>query len=132
MLGTMCLEDAAQAAAGNWQRLSNFVWYGNLDDEWCLIFTHHRDSSLIDQSNTAAITAALKPFLDGDVRPECHGHWMVGWLEGFAIRVYREGVITEAFAKYHELAERLEDYPILDIDDYSRREYEASVENHIA
>ena len=125
-VGTMSLEAAAQAAAGNWQRFPNFISYRHLDDDWCLVFTHHRDSSLLDRSNAASITAALKPFMDGDVRPECHGHWMVGWLEGFAIRVYREGEITEAFAAYHDLAQQLADYPILDEEDFSRREYEAT------
>jgi hypothetical protein len=46
-----------------------------------------------------------------------------------SIRVFRGGQITEAFGRWHELAERLADYPILDEQDYSNREHEATLEN---
>lgn len=48
---------------------------------------------------------------------------------GSAFRVFRDGQITDAFRKYHELAESESQYPILDETDYSNREYEATVEN---
>jgi hypothetical protein len=60
---------------------------------------------------------------------ESHGHWAVGHVDGFSIRVYREGEITDAFRTYHDLAERMADYPILDEEDHSHREYEATLEN---
>jgi hypothetical protein len=50
-------------------------------------------------------------------------------VDGFSIRVYRDGQITDAFRTYHDLADRLADYPVLDEEDYSRREYEATLEN---
>jgi hypothetical protein len=53
----------------------------------------------------------------------------VGYLDGYSIRVFRAGRITEAFKTYHALAERLENYPILDEEGYSRREYEATIAN---
>ena len=60
---------------------------------------------------------------------ESHNHWAVGHIDGFSIRVFRNGEITDAFTKYHELTERLADYPILDEEDYSQREFDATVEN---
>ncbi len=36
---------------------------------------------------------------------------------------------SEAFQKYHELSETMDDYPILNECDYSDREYEATLEN---
>ncbi|HEY2427950.1 MAG TPA: hypothetical protein VGI06_03390, partial [Acidimicrobiales bacterium] len=36
---------------------------------------------------------------------------------------------TDAFRTYHDLAERLADFPVLDEEDYGRREYEATLEN---
>jgi hypothetical protein len=48
---------------------------------------------------------------------------------GISLLVYRRGKITRAFRVYHELAQRLAEYPILDEDDYSKREYEATLEN---
>lgn len=50
-------------------------------------------------------------------------------MDGFSIRVYRDGEITDAFHTYHDLAERLDGYPILDEEGYGRREYEATLEN---
>jgi hypothetical protein len=66
---------------------------------------------------------------DPDVVFESHSHWAVGHVDGFSIRVFRDGEITDAFRTYHELAERLADYPILDESDYGEREYVATVEN---
>jgi len=130
------LEPAAKEAAGNWRTFESFCWHraSELDspDDWFVTYSHHRDSGLIDQSNAAAIEAALKPFMKGenpDVVAEHHHHWAVGWIDGFSIRVFKRGRITKAFRAYHGLAERLADYPVLDEEDYSRREYKATVEN---
>ena len=133
-IGEMKLEDAAQIAAGNWQHFDCFSWHraSEIDDpsEWAIIYTHHRDSGLIELSNSRAIAVALEPFIEkGDVVVEHHNHWAVGWIDGFSIRVYRRGHITRAFRTYHKLAKRLTDYPILDEVDYSSREYEATIEN---
>jgi hypothetical protein len=128
----MDLETAAREARGNWQKFDCFAWHDRPEDsaEWAIIYTHNRDSDLLDQSNADAIDKALAPFLEGpDVRAEHHGHWACGWIDGYAIRVYRNGQITEAFRAYHELAARLADYPVLDEEDFSRREYDATLEN---
>ena len=130
------LEDAARMAAGNWQKFECFAWFRQKDLEdpgnWFIAYTYHRDSGLLDQSNAAAIAKVLEPFTendDPDVVFENHSHWAVGWIEGFSVRVFRDGQITDAFGVYHELAQRLDDYPILDEEDYSRREYEATIAN---
>lgn len=130
------LEAAAKEAAGNWRSFECFCWHraSELDspDDWFVTYSHHRDSGLIDQSNAAAIEEALEPFMKGrnpNVVAEHHHHWAVGWIEGFSIRVFKRGRITKAFRAYHGLAQRLADYPLLDEEDYSRREYEATVEN---
>jgi len=133
-LGEFDLETGAREARGNWQKFDSFGWHDRPEDgaEWAIVYTHNRDSDLLDQSNADAIDKALAPFTEGDnpdVRAEHHGHWACGWIDGYAIRVYRNGQITEAFRAYHELAARLADYPILDEEDHSRREYEATLEN---
>lgn len=136
MLGEMTLEDAAQEAAGNWQRWTCFVWLRDHEIEdpenWAIIYTHNRDSGLLDQSNADAIAEAMEPFTDGDdpdVVMESHNHWAVGHVDGFSIRVYRNGEITQAFRTYHDLMEQLNGYSILDEADYSERELEATLEN---
>jgi hypothetical protein len=134
--GTMTIEDAAAEMAGNWKTFDNFAWFrrrGLADpDAWAVVYTHHRDSGLLDQSNAAVIAKKLGPFTDGDdadVVAENHGHWAVGHIDGFSIRVFKVGEITDAFRVYHELAERVADYPVLDDSDYSQKEYDATLEN---
>ena len=135
-LGYLDLDHAAEAAAGNWQDFYSFAWHraNDLDDpeDWAIIYTHHRDSGLLDQSNAATIAKALEPFTDTDdpdVIAEHHGHWGVGWIDGYAVRVFKDGQITKAFRTYHELAEALAQYPVLDEEDYSQRELEATLNN---
>ena len=137
MLGTLEIEEAAAKAAGNWKRFDSFVWFRDRElddaDQWSVIYTHNRDSGLLDQSNSHVISQAMASFTEGDdpdVVFESHSHWAVGHLDGFSLRVFdASGEITEAFKAYHELAERMDDYPILDESDYSNREFEATLDN---
>jgi hypothetical protein len=131
----LTLEEAARRAAGNWKEFESFSWHGHPDvddlDNWCIFYTHNRDSGLLDQSNAAQIDEALKPFTDGD-DPDCvsehNSHW--AWVDGYAIRVFdKQRQITPAFRAYFNLQSRMSDYPALDEEDYSRREYEATLEN---
>ena len=137
MLGEISLEDAADKAAGNWQRFNSFIWFRDREvedaDQWAILYTHNRDSGLLDQSNAKVISKAMAPFIEGDdadVVIESHSHWAVGHIDGFSIRVFdSNGEITPAFKVYHELAEAMDAYPILDESDYSERELEATLEN---
>jgi len=136
MLGTMTLEDAATAAAGNWKKFNSFVWWRQREmndaEQWAIIYTSNRDSGLIDQSNSAVIAKAMEQFSKGkypSVVFESHSHWLVGHVDGFSVQVYRRGKITKAFRTYFELQEQLEAYPILDESDYSDREFAATLEN---
>ena len=136
MLGELTLEEAAKEAAGNWRKFDCFCWHRSRDlddaDRWAILYTHNRDSGLLDQSNAAAIEKVMEPFTetdDPDVVFESHSHWAVGHIDGMSIRVFRDGQITKAFQAYHALAERLADYPILDEEDYSRREFDQTLAN---
>ena len=135
-LGEITMEDAAKEAAGNWQDFTCFWWIRAKEieapEDWAIIYTHHRDSGLLDQSNAEVIAKALRPFADADdpdVVFESHSHWAVGHIDGFSVRVFKDGEITPAFQRYHELATAMAEYPILDESDYSDREYEATLEN---
>ena len=135
-LGELELDDAAHAAAGNWQRFDCFAWFRKSElkrpDDWSVIYSHNRDSGLLDQSNAAVINKAMLPFTKGDdpnVVFESHHHWACGHVDGFSIRVFRRGRITKAFRTYHGLAVRMDEYPILDESDYSERELNATYEN---
>lgn len=135
-VGSLEVAEAASEMAGNWRKFQSFVWWRATDladaGAWAILYTHNRDSGLLDQSNAAVISKKLEPFTDGDdpdVVSERHDHWAVGWVEGFSIRVFRDGEITAAFRAYHELVERLEDYPVLDESEYSNREHDATLQN---
>lgn len=125
------LESSAKELTGNWRDFDCFSWHDQPDDadQFCIIYTRHRDSGLLDQSNAEAIRQKMEPFLDHDVIEQHHRHWAVGWVDGFAIRVYRRGRITKAFRTWHDLQTRLTDYPLLDKDDHFSRCYEATIEN---
>ena len=135
-LADLTVEEAAQTAVGNWKKFQCFVWYRddqvNDPDNWAIVYTHHRDSGLLDESNASSIRKAMPPFAEGDdpdVVFESHDHWAVGHVGGFSIRVFKNDQITDAFRKYHELMEKRDEYPILDETDYSNREYEATLSN---
>ena len=97
-IGQLDLEEAAKKAAGNWQDFTCFVWWRKEEiadpENWAIIYTHHRDSGLLDQSNAAVIEKTLKPFAEGndpDLVFESHHHWAgrsCRWLfdKGFSKR----------------------------------------------
>lgn len=123
------VEAAAREMANNHARFDSFAWWGEPEDgaNWTVVYTHNRDSGLIDLSNAAVIEEEMGKF--EDVISQRHNHWACGWVDGLVIRVYDdEGAVTDAFRRYCELMNKLEDYPVLDEEDYSRREHEAGLE----
>ncbi len=94
-LGELDLDEAAKVAAGNWKQFDSFVWYRNDiedADNWCIVYSQHRDSGLIDESNANVIEREMMKFTDGDdadVVSERHDHWLVGWIDGLSIRVFK-------------------------------------------
>jgi len=87
----------------------------------------NRDSDLLTQSNWDQQWEALKAFRadvpDADeVSPVavCENHWAVGWVEWVAIHESNGPALREA----DRLAARIENYPVLDEEDYCRREWD--------
>lgn len=131
------LKGAAEALAGNWKEFDSFCWHRAYDledaDKWVIWYTSHRDAGLLEQSNEQAINERLKPFAEGDDPDlvfESHSHWAVGHVDGFSIRVFNADGITPAFGEFCRIKEELDAYPVLDESDYSKREYEATLENY--
>ncbi len=84
------------SAIRNWQKFSCFAWFRKSDlkkpEDWAVIYTHNRDSGLLDQSNAAVINKAMKPFSEGDgPNVESHHHWACGHVDGFSVRVFKRG-----------------------------------------
>ena len=112
-------EDFAKEFEGNHLKFTNFGWHDEPEDSerWGIFYTNHRDSGLLEQSNAHVFATELeKPEYENDVRSEHHGHWGVGWVDGYAIRVRNDdGSFTGAYLKYMELKLALADYPVLDV-----------------
>lgn len=110
--------------ASSWDDASNYI--GDRIDGW-FVYSKHRDSDHLVQSNYDVILKALQVVAGEDhsecVREDRVGHWAVGWIEQINVTARApEAVIRKA----EELLERLRDYPALDEDDWSTREYEAA------
>lgn len=127
-------EDMAKEAEGNWRKFQSFGWSSYdrpVDAErWAIVYTHNRDSGLMALSNASVIDAKMAAFLDsGDCQAESHSHWACGWVDGYAIRVRGDdGELSPAWLAWCELQCAIEDYPVLDDNDYSDRQYKAALE----
>jgi len=125
-------QELAKEAAGNWQSFDSFGWHDSPEDgeDWTILHTDTRDSTLLEQSNASAFKKALEPFSEDTVKAQRFNHWACGWIDGFAVKVHNpDRSLTDAFKVVCDLQAALESYPLLDESDYSAREYEASVEN---
>jgi hypothetical protein len=99
------------------------TYWGSRGD-WLAVASVHRDADILEQSNFAAFTAALGGESE-HVAIERASHWAVGWVD----RLIIDPTASNVVAKAESLAARLEDYPVIDDDDFSRREWEARSES---
>lgn len=84
-------------------------------------FGRSRDSDYLEESN---FVTALKA-IGGEsetVTVVRESHWAVGWVEWIAIHQDDEAALRTA----DELRERYNDYPVLDENDFSEREWEGA------
>jgi hypothetical protein len=100
---------------------TNFALFEPVPDDWLIApCSHGRDSDCADESNWSSQEAELhQAGAPEDYEILRFGHWACGWYE---IVIVRPG--SPAAAKAEELAARLENYPLLDEDDFSQREHE--------
>jgi len=138
------INEFADAFRGNWKKFKNFSWSDKPEittggsGNWGIMHTVSRDSGILEESNAEAIQKIMKPFIDEeeDATEEHFNHWAHGWVDGIAIKVNatvmrkgKHGMYTKAFVTlWEKIVEPLQDYPILDEEDYSKREYEAALE----
>lgn len=105
--------------------------YGGTDYSYCYcVIQHNRDSDLLTESNWYTAEKLFKDEFGGECSEEGEetwfiarfNHWACGWLEMLFVPIAGKPEIIE-FA--NNMALRLEDYPILDDDDYYQRENDA-------
>jgi hypothetical protein len=125
------IESVARQLAGNhrhFEGLTRFEPPADSDD-WMLLYTHSRESGLLEISNAYAIAKELEQSIGSNtVVPVRHAHCLVGWIEGFFVRVFdADGQPTGAFHVYCGLMERLARSPVLDEADFVARQYRSAV-----
>lgn len=83
-----------------------------------------RGSDCLEQSNFAVMLASLGGESDV-VTVVRESHWAVGWVEWIAIEADGTPEADKALQAADMAKARLEDYPVLDEEDFSTREHEA-------
>jgi hypothetical protein len=98
-----------------WTRPENYI--GAEWPEYYVAYGRHRDSDVLDESNFHSLLRRLGG--ESDTVVVVHeSHWAVGWVEWIGIHKSDASGIRIA----SECLRKIEDYPILDEDDYSERE----------
>ena len=123
--------DATKAVKAT-ANIPNFGYHGELPigETYAFTIARHRDSGLLDVSNWEVITADMAKRFPDDCETVHCGHWAVGWIDHFAVRMLDEqGEVTPAGVAILEWQGALETYPVASDDDYSEREYTATIAN---
>jgi len=96
-----------------WDRPDNYMGENYYD--YFVLIGHTRDSDALEESNfhTAIDMMGGESETVIVVRST---HWLVGWMEGIFIHKSDQAAINKAEA----ILQMLEDYPVLDEDDYGR------------
>jgi hypothetical protein len=113
-------------------QLTDFSYRGDKDlgRTWAMTFSKSRDSSILEQANYDAVKGDLEKRFPRDVSDERFSHFAVGWLDQLLVRMLdKSGKVTKAGIAALEWKDKLESYPVADDEDYSRREFEATLEN---
>lgn len=87
------------------------------EDSWLCVMTQNRDADTLTRSNWVVACERLKEKDSENVEIFRFGHWACGWWEALAVR---EG--TPEADEAQKIADKLEDYPILEEDHFSEME----------
>lgn len=113
-------------------RPGDFSYEGEKDlgRTWAMTFSKNRDSRIVEQSNYDAIKGDLEKRFPNDVSDERFRHFAVGWIDWLLVRMLdKRGKVTKAGIAALDWKNRLNDYPIADDEDFTRREFEATLDN---
>jgi hypothetical protein len=101
------------------------AYWGDAGD-WLIAYAMHRDSDALARSNFRCFKQALDALPEvkewqGEFTPvqiERSSHWAVGWVDYIVVDPACKATVELA----EQLREKLENYPVLDDDDFSREE----------
>jgi len=122
----------AEQVVAESKNIPDFFYRGDLPlgKTWAMTFSKSAASDLGEVSNFETIQKDLEERFADDVTVESFSHWVVNWVERIMVRMLDEdGTVTQAGMAVLDWREKLDDYPLADEEDHSRREYEATIEN---
>jgi hypothetical protein len=94
--------------------INNYMGETNFDGLH-VVMGRNRDSDLLTESNWEAAKERI-----ADYEVIRFGHWACGWIEYLCVNQYNENAMLEG----EKIVEEIDSYPILDEEDFSRREDE--------
>ena len=115
-----------------WVHPSNYI--GQTWDGWLVFLGRNRDSYLLTNHNFETALNRLREVMsmtacdalgEETVCAVRESHWACGWVEWIAIHPSDARAVEVA----REIAESLDNYPILDEDSYSDKEWESASES---
>ena len=105
--------------------------------EYYIACSHTRDSGPLEESNWYAISSRLQQYTEltegSDIAYDKHNapliivrasHWAVGWVEFIGIHEDASDLLMIA----EDMRKAMQNYPVLDDDDYYQREYDRAME----
>ena len=111
-----------QMTSGGIDGYNNFLGDDSDYQDWFGVLGQSRDSDVLERSNFEIGLEMLGGKSD-TVRVERYGHWAVGWIEEIYVKPNSEA---------HEIAKQIEvnlqDYPILDEQDFQEAEEKEAIE----
>lgn len=96
-----------------WEKADNYR--GEDLSQYFVVLTKSRDSKPLEESNFEVAKERLKD-LEG-VRIERFNHWAVGWVKQILVKQEMEEALLEA----EDIISELNNYPVLDEEDYYQR-----------
>lgn len=109
------------------------AYWGECSD-WLVVATTHRDADCLTRSNYRCLIQLMggkgtegakgSQSINDNVRIEEASHWAVGWVQYLIINPEAKELVALA----EQALERLEDYPVLDEEDFSELEREEADE----
>lgn len=93
--------------------------------EYYVFLGRTRDSDALSRSNFQSALRLLGGENDPGVLVVRESHWAVGWVEWIAIHESWD----ETLEKANTIADKLEDYPVVDENDWSEMEFEEACES---
>lgn len=98
--------------------------------KWAEMLWRNRDSDLLTNSNFETVIHDMTDRFPDDVEDNRSRNAATGWGDALVVRMLGDdGKVTDAGVAILDWTAKLDDYPVADEQDYSKRQFEATIEN---